>query len=142
MRDPRNVLILCLTAGLAFCVGALVSGGPQPVWAQQASGGGGGGTVDNNGQYIAATGSVGSGMSVLWLVDTKKQRLLIYGTSNLGKTLELRAARNIRYDMELETYRDESQYSPEDLEKLWKRRGGTPPVRKEDVPPPPPGEDK
>jgi hypothetical protein len=124
MGDKRNVAIFGLSVALAFCLGALVSGAPAPLLAQQKTTSYANANSDANRRFIAATGSVGSGMSVLWLVDTETQRLLVYGTSNLGKSVELRAARKIEYDFRLNAYRDDSQYAPEDLEELWRKKQG------------------
>ncbi len=124
MRDNRNVTILALSVVSAFLAGSLIGGGPGALPSALAQQGGStfaGGTVHSNDRFIAATGSVGSGMSVLWLIDTKSKRLLVYGTSSLGKNVELRAARNIEWDSKLEEYNDDSQYSSEDLEKYWQR---------------------
>ena len=122
MRDVRTLLVVGLVGLSAFLLGRQAGGPAEPAWAQQAPGSYGGGTVSTNGRYIAATGSVGSGMSVLWLVDTEARRVVVYGTSNLGKTVELRAARNIEWDLRLDEYNDESQYKAEDLERLARRR--------------------
>lgn len=125
MRDPRNALILVLGAATAFLAGTLV-GRPSDGFAQQSPGAtpgsyGGGGSAWNQ-RYIAVTGAVGSGMSVLWLVDTEKKRLLVYGTNSLGKTVELRAGRLIEWDSSVEDYHDESQYLPEDLQRRLEKR--------------------
>jgi hypothetical protein len=146
MRDPRNTVILVLSVATAFLAGMVVAR-PGDVLAQQ-GGGGGGGTVSSNQRMIAATGSVGSGMSVLWLVDTEKNRLLVYGTNSLGKALELRAARRIDYDLKLDEYHDESQYRWEDLARLARRAGepestpagkeNAPAAPRDPAPPPPP----
>lgn len=122
MRDPRNSLILVLAVGCAFLAGLVCADGAEPALAQQAGSSGVGGTVHGNGRFVAATGSVGSGMSVLWLIDTDTKRVLVYGTSNLGKNVELRAARNIEWDLRLDEYRDDSQYSSEDLRRVWERQ--------------------
>lgn len=121
MRDPRNTLIVTLAVAAAFLAGALL-GRVDPAEAQQAGSSYGGGTVSANQKMIAATGSVGSGMSVLWLVDTEKRRLLVYGTNSLGKNVELRAARNIEWDFRLEEYHDDSQYKAEDLARLAEKQ--------------------
>ena len=136
MRDHRNAAILGLSVTTAFLLGALLGQGPGAALAQPGPGSStyGGGSATANNRMIAATGSVGSGMSVLWLVDTKTDRLLVYGTSNLGKNIELRAARNIKWDLKLDALNDESQYAPEDLEELWNKKFGVP-AKKEDAPP-------
>lgn len=135
MRDPRNGLILALAVASAFLAGALL-GRVEPAEAQQGPSSYAGGTVAMNQKMIAATGSVGSGMSVLWLVDTEKRRLLVYGTNSLGKSVELRAARNIEWDFRLEEYHDESQYKAEDLARLVEKQKRPEP---RDEPAPPPG---
>jgi hypothetical protein len=127
MRDPRNVLILVLAVAAAFFAGAVISR-PEPAEAQQAGGAYGGNTVGANNKMIAATGSVGSGMSVMWVLDTESKRLLVYGTNSLGKNIELRAARNITWDLALDELNDDSQYKAEDLQRLAekRRRDGAP----------------
>jgi hypothetical protein len=133
MRDTKTILIAVLGLSTAFMAGML-AGRPGDALAQQA--GGAAGTVSANNSWIAATGTVGSGMSVLWLVDTANERLLVYGTNSLGKTVELRAARKITWDRKLDEYHDESQYKADDLARLAeKRREAAAPV----PPPPAPG---
>lgn len=122
MRDPRNLAILVLACTTAFLAGAAISR-PETASAQQAGGGSyGGNTVSTNGRVVAATGTVGSGMSVLWLMDTETKRLLVYGTNSLGKNVELRAARNITWDLALDELNDDSQYKAEDLKRLADKR--------------------
>ena len=124
MRDIRNHVIVGLGLACAFLVGTMVARPGESAFAQQggASGAYGASTVSSNGRYIAATGSVGSGMSVLWLVDTESRRLVVYGSSAMGKSVELRAARNIEWDLRLDEYNDESQYKADDLERLSRRQ--------------------
>ena len=117
MRDPRNLAILVLACTTAFLAGTALSRTEQAS-AQQAAGAYGGNTVGANNRMIGATGSVGSGMSVFWLLDTETKRLAVYGTNSLGKNIELRAARNITWDLSLEELNDESQYKSEDLQRL------------------------
>lgn len=128
MRDPRNLTIVGLACLTAFLAGAVLAR-PEAAVAQQ-GGAYGGNTVSGNGRMIAATGSVGSGMSVLWLFDTESKRLLVYGTNSMGKNVELRAARNVTWDLALEELNDDSQYKAEDLQRLAERRrkegGGAP----------------
>ena len=135
MRDPRNGLILVLAVATAFLAGSLV-GRTEPAEAQQGPSSYAGGTVAMNQKMIAATGSVGSGMSVLWLIDTEKRRLLVYGTNSLGKSVELRAARNIEWDFRLEEYHDDSQYKAEDLARLADKQRKPEPKPEPEAPPP------
>jgi hypothetical protein len=136
MRDPRSLLAATLGLSVAFLAGAaLFRAGP--VEAQQAPPSNyAGGTVSSNNRYIAATGSVGSGMSVLWLVDTEGKRVLVYGTNNLGKNIEFRAARNFEWDAKVEYLNDDSQYSVEDMRRLAEKGKAAP--AKEPAPPPAP----
>jgi hypothetical protein len=122
MRDPKSLAIVTLGLAAAFLAGAvLFRAGPAE--AQQGPAGNyGTATVSSNNRFIAATGSVGSGMSVLWLVDTEGKRVLVYGTNNLGKDVEFRAARNIEWDLKLEFLNDESQYQVEDLKRLAEKQ--------------------
>ncbi len=115
MRPPATLILVTAAAVLSFAAGALILR-PGPAAAQQAgSTAAYGGTVSANNRFIAATGSVGSGMSVLWLVDTETKRVLVYGTNSMGKDIELRAARNIEWDVKLDYLNDDSQYKVEDM---------------------------
>jgi hypothetical protein len=64
---------------------------------------------------------------VLYLVDTKLKRLTIYQAT--GKNIELIAARNIEYDLKLDSYRDSSadEVQVGKLRSDWlKSQGGKP----------------
>jgi hypothetical protein len=138
MRDNHRTAVLALAVSIAaLAVAVVVRGGPAAAQQQPASYGGGG-TSSSNNRYLAVTGSVGSGMSVLWLVDTEGKRVLIYGTNSLGKNVELRAARNIEWDLRLDDYMDESQWKAEDLKRLAERQHGGPVAPKEKEPQAPP----
>lgn len=78
---------------------------------------------DGDREMIAVTGVVGSGTSVLWLVDTRQKQLAVY-RSDGGKGVELVGARRIEYDFKLMTYRDQSEAGmrPFDLERGWSER--------------------
>lgn len=121
MRDPKNLVILALACTTAFLAGTVLSR-PENAAAQQAGGSSGGNTAVGNQRMIGATGSVGSGMSVFWVLDTESKRLAVYGTNSLGKNIELRAARNVTWDLALEELNDDSQYKVEDLKRLAERR--------------------
>src|SRR5689334_1217217 len=127
MRDPRNLTILVLGVTTAFLAG-LALARPEAAQAQQAGGSYGGNSVNGNNRMIAATGSVGSGMSVFWLLDTESRRLAVYGTNSLGKNIELRAVRNVTWDLNLEFLNDDSQYQVEDMRRMAERK------RKQDEP--------
>ena len=138
MRDPKSLWLAILALSTAFLAGAAVFRA-GPAEAQQAPPNYGNATVNANNRFIAATGSVGSGMSVLWLVDTESKRVLVYGTNNLGKAMEFRAARNIEWDLKLDWLNDESQYNVEDMRRLAeKQRQPKPEPPKKDEPAAPP----
>ena len=111
MKDPRNLIIVALLVGGAFFLGRTAHGQGYP-----------GGTADSNGSMVAVTGTPGSGVSVLWLIDTVERQIAVY-QSRGGKTIELVAARKIEWDLKIEEFHDESLYSPEQLRKLFHGQG-------------------
>lgn len=117
MTDGRNLLIVALVAALAYLVGSI---GTEPAVVAQ---GYPGGTADSNAGMVAVTGTVGSGISVLYVIDTKDRRLAVYASKG-GKSIELVAARNIEWDFEIETLNDVSRRSPADLRRLFMRGAG------------------
>ena len=119
-RSTTLFLAAALIAG-SFVAGAALFR-VAPAAAQQGTSSNVGGTVNSNNRFIAATGSVGSGMSVLWVVDTETKRVLVYGTNSMGKNIELRAARNIEWDTKLDYLNDDSQWKVEDLQALAEKR--------------------
>ena len=111
MKDPKNILILVLLAGGAFLLGHTISddtahGQGYP-----------GGATDSNNRMIAVTGTVGSGVSVLYVIDTESGNLAVYQCKG-GKSIALVAARNIEWDLKIQAFHDESLYSPKDLRRL------------------------
>jgi hypothetical protein len=115
MIGPSNgwrAACLALSVGCAFLLGLQWAGGsgaraegpstPQP----GGGGGGGGATADSDRHMVAVTGTTSSGSAVLYLVDTKLKRLAVYQAT--GKNIELVAARNIEYDLKLDSYHDAS----------------------------------
>ncbi|MHC4924227.1 MAG: hypothetical protein ACYTG4_09140 [Planctomycetota bacterium] len=103
----RTGFFVALTA-CAFLAGLQLGGGSaaraQDVSVPAPGGGGGGATSDSNGDMIAVTGTSSSGAAVLYLVDTRKQKLLVY--QGTGKNIEFIAARNIEFDLKIDAYRD------------------------------------
>lgn len=112
MKDPRNYLIIALVAVIAFVVGQ--SSGGREALGQATPGG----TADSNNVMIAVTGTIGSGVSVLWVIDTQQRQLACYRSSG-GKSIELVAARNIEWDLKVEQFHDESLMRPDQLKKLY-----------------------
>jgi hypothetical protein len=109
-------------------------------WQLPAQGGSTGGGGDANRDLIAVTGTYGSGASVLYLIDTRTRHMAVYKTDN-GRKLELVAARNVAWDLNLETYNDQSEpgYSPRELRKGYVEASRTAgPSSRPDEPPPAP----
>ena len=100
------------------------------------------GTSDSNRRSIAMSASIGSGQSVVYYFDTVANRLCVYQYSP-GKRggLRLLAARLIDYDLRLESYRDLSEKTPEQMRRAYesamqkrpKGDGGLP-TRRVDLP--------
>ena len=84
---------------------------------------GGSGSASNG--FIAVTGSYGVGTSVLYLFDTTTRQLSVYeargGTQSMRRLVWV-GARRIDRDLEVLGYRDESEYSFTDLDKMFRRR--------------------
>jgi hypothetical protein len=139
MRDPRSFALVGLGLLCAFLAGGVVFRADRAEAQQSPTYGTG--AVDSNNRFIAATGSVGSGMSVLWLVDSEGKRVLVYGTNNLGKSVEFRAARNIEWDLKVDSMYDDSQYSVEDMRRIAEkmRQGGASEKPEKAPPANPPG---
>jgi hypothetical protein len=90
----------------------------------------GGGTSDATKDAIALAASIGAGESVVYYFDIRHQRLLVYqykgviqGSKPLDQHdrggLRLLAARHIDYDLKLEGYRDLSESTRKELERMY-----------------------
>lgn len=125
-----RVATVGLIAACAFLAGKALGGGDRALAEGGASavqppgGSAGGGTADGDRNMIAVTGTSPTGAAVLYLVDTRVKRLAVYQSS--GKNIELVAARNIEYDLKLDSYHDASQEEVQvlRLREEWKRRSG------------------
>jgi hypothetical protein len=109
-------LLAGLGAGLALGLGQALATRLLGEGEARASGG----TADSGNGMIAVTGDVGSGTSVLWLVDTEKKRLSVY-RAPLGKALEWVGARNVEWDFKVEGFHDESPVSSEEMRRRWEQ---------------------
>ncbi len=81
----------------------------------------GGGAASANG-FMAVTGSYGVGTSVLYLIDTNNNQLVVYearGGSQSMRRLVLVGARRIDLDLQLIDYNDESEYTRKDLSRMF-----------------------
>ena len=106
--DIRNLAILLLL-GVVFWPTASAS-------AKRGAG------EDANRDIVALTGQIGSGVEVLYLVDTRTRHLSVYRVHG-GKRIELVAARNCTYDLRLETLNDNSPelLRPGVLRRSWQQ---------------------
>lgn len=119
MNRGSQTTIVGLLALCAFLLGALLgnSGGALPVARAET-----GGFSPN---MIAVTGLIGGGVSVLYVIDTEKKQLAVYNAMG-GKEIRFVAARRIKYDLELKTWKDTSdpRLHPDSLRQLWEREKG------------------
>ena len=90
----------------------------------------GGGTGDSNNRGIALAASIGGGESAVYYFDTVAQRLLVYqykgivqGSKPLDASdrggLRLLAARHLDFDLQLEGYRDLSEWTRTRMQKAF-----------------------
>ncbi len=88
---------------------------------------GGGVSADSNRDMIAVTGVDVTGVSVLYLIDTKSKHLAVYqasGGSGGTQGVKLVGARDISLDLQLEGFNDKTEYKGrplrfKDLEKRF-----------------------
>lgn len=114
--DIKSFAILILTALLGVSVGSTL----------RASRSGGGG--DSARDIIAVTGHYSTGATALYVLDARTMHMAVYRVEN-GRALELIGARNIAYDLKLESYGDQTHPSlaPAKLRERWEewvKRGG------------------
>ncbi|MEZ6005728.1 MAG: hypothetical protein R3F33_16285 [Planctomycetota bacterium] len=94
---------------------------------------GGGATADSNNDMIAVTGVDVTGVSVLYLIDTKSKKLAVYqasGGSGGTQGIKLVGARNIALDLQLDGFNDKTEYKGrplrfQDLQKRFEGSGLT-----------------
>lgn len=74
---------------------------------------------------LAVTGSYGIGTSVLYVIDTRHRQLSVYeargGSQGTRRVVHV-GSRRIDLDLQLESFNDESKYTPTELGKLFERR--------------------
>lgn len=78
--------------------------------------------ADSNSSMIAVTGEFGNGTSVLYLIDTESRNMAVYRSMS-GSSVELVAARNVDFDLKLESYNDKTDpdYHPTRLKEQFSR---------------------
>ncbi|MEM8883981.1 MAG: hypothetical protein AAGD14_07935 [Planctomycetota bacterium] len=69
---------------------------------------------NSNNRFVSVTSPVGSGESVLFLIDSKKEQVAVY-KFNRNKGLRFLAARKIDYDLRIHGYQDESEFTRDEL---------------------------
>lgn len=125
MKEKKNLVIVALVGLAAFLAGNAQRGGDALGQGYP------GGTADSNGAMIAVTGTIGSGVSVLWVINTEDKHLAVYQCRG-GKSIELVAARNIEWDQKIEQFHDESLYPPEKLRREYFSEPGEGPSKSEE----------
>ena len=76
---------------------------------------------DSNNRFIAVTTPVGSGESILFLIDSENDQLLAYRFLR-RKGLQFVAARKIDYDLKISSYKDLSEFTRDDMKRLWNKQ--------------------
>lgn len=118
MTESKNFFSLLLAAFLGAALVRLMT--PEPALAQSADGGR---------RYVAVTGPYQDGVSLLYVLDQKADRLMVYegkgGAAN-SREVGLVGVRNINLDSQLDGFNDDSEYSYQELAELLQRRGVIP----------------
>ena len=117
MQRGMQTTIVGLLAVCAFLIGTLVSSSTLEFARAQT-----GGHTPN---MIAVTGLIGSGVSVLYVIDTEKKQLAVYNAMG-GKELRFVAARRIKYDLGLKGWNDRSdgRVTVDKLKRIYDRQRG------------------
>jgi hypothetical protein len=75
---------------------------------------------NSNNRFVAVTTPVGSGESVLFLIDSKSEQVAVYRFVR-RKGLEFLAARKIDYDLRVKGYGDVSDFSRDDMKRFYEK---------------------
>ena len=76
---------------------------------------------NSNNRFVAVTTPIGSGESVLFLVDSKNDQIALYQFDR-NKGLKFMAARKIDYDLMIDGYQDMSEFTRLELKKEYKKQ--------------------
>ncbi|MHC4932232.1 MAG: hypothetical protein ACYTGV_08595, partial [Planctomycetota bacterium] len=76
---------------------------------------------DSNNRFVAITCPVGSGESVLFVLDSKTEHLAVYRFLR-KKGLEFVAGRKIDYDLKISEWKDISEFSRNEMRRLYDRQ--------------------
>lgn len=118
MRLDPTLLLGLAVAGLLGGLSARLLF-PAPVAAAPQS-------ADAGERYVAAVGPYQDGVSLLYVLDQKTQRLAVYearGGAKNSHRVEFVGARNISLDSLLDAFNDDSEYSYQALRKDFEQAG-------------------
>lgn len=73
---------------------------------------------DSNNRFVAVTAPIGSGESVLFLIDSKNDQLVVYRYER-RKGLTFLAGRKIDYDLKITGYEDHSKFTRDEMKRLY-----------------------
>ena len=76
---------------------------------------------NSNNRFVAVTTPIGSGESVLFLIDSKTEQIALYKFDR-NKGLKFLAARKIDYDLKIHGYQDMSEFSRSDLKQAYRKQ--------------------
>jgi hypothetical protein len=76
---------------------------------------------DSNNRFVAVTSPIGSGESVLFLIDSKTEQVAVYRYRR-GKGLEFMAGRKIQYDLKISGYQDVSEFTHGEMKRLYHKQ--------------------
>ncbi|MHC4970793.1 MAG: hypothetical protein ACYTG3_00515 [Planctomycetota bacterium] len=76
---------------------------------------------DSNNRFVAVTSPIGSGESVLFLIDSKTEQVAVYRYQR-RKGLEFMAGRKIEYDLKISGYQDISEFSHDEMKRLYHKQ--------------------
>ncbi|MHC4549132.1 MAG: hypothetical protein ACYTEZ_10165 [Planctomycetota bacterium] len=76
---------------------------------------------DSNNRFVAVTSPIGSGESVLFLIDSESEQIAIYRYRR-GKGLEFLAGRKIEYDLRISGYQDISEFTHDEMKQLYQKQ--------------------
>jgi hypothetical protein len=76
---------------------------------------------DSNNRFVAVTAPIGSGESVLFLIDSETEQVAVYRYQR-GKGLAFLAGRKIEYDLKISGYQDISEFSHDEMKRLYHKQ--------------------
>ena len=76
---------------------------------------------NSNNRFVAVTCPIGSGESVLFVLDAVSEQVTVYRYRR-NKGLEFLAGRKIDYDLKINAYKDESQYTRDEMKELFDKQ--------------------